>query len=75
MGEKVFRAQEATVEKVRASEKQRQGEPETEKERVSHRLKTPETDRGEMGTRLVKAPLVASGWSRRVRGKLWLVMR
>ena len=56
-------------------EKQRQGEPETEKERVSHRLKMPETDRGEMGTWLVKAPLVASGWSRRVRGKSWLVVR
>ena len=56
-------------------EKQRQGEPETEKERVSHRLKMPETDRGEMGTWLVKAPLVASGWSHRVRGKSWLVMR
>lgn len=55
-------------------EKQRQGEPETAKDRVSHSLKQPETDRG--GRNLTgKSTLLASGWSHRVRGKSWLAMR
>ena len=43
MGEKVFRTQGATDEKVGVSER----ESETGRARVPHRLKKPEADRGE----------------------------